>query len=103
MENIVQEVYTDLFRSSTLVPRCSKLPIEYRPPTLESEVAQAIKNVKKGTALGPDNITADLLRAENTALYSVLTELSNHYLKKGMIPDQWKKSKTVLLFKKGQR
>ncbi|KIH63793.1 hypothetical protein ANCDUO_05904 [Ancylostoma duodenale] len=59
--------------------------------------------MKKGTASGPDNIAADLLRAGNTALNSVLTKHFNHYLKNGMIPDQWKKSKTTFLFKKGQR
>ncbi|KIH44049.1 reverse transcriptase [Ancylostoma duodenale] len=58
--------------------------------------------MKKGTP-GPDNIPADLLRAGNTALYSVLAKHFNHYLENGMIPDQWNKSKTILLFKKGQR
>ncbi|KIH55033.1 hypothetical protein ANCDUO_14818 [Ancylostoma duodenale] len=71
------------------------------PPILESEVAQAIKNMKKGTAPGPDSIPADLLRAGNTAFYSVLAKHFNHYLENGMIPHQWKKSKTILLFKKG--
>ncbi|EYB81048.1 hypothetical protein Y032_0394g639 [Ancylostoma ceylanicum] len=103
MENIVQQFYTELFRSSTLVPRCPLPPPEDLLPILESEVGQAIKSMKKGTAPGPDNIPADLLRAGSTALHSVLARHFNHYLRKGMIPDQWKESKTILLFKKGQR
>ncbi|EYB93420.1 hypothetical protein Y032_0182g878 [Ancylostoma ceylanicum] len=63
MENIVQQFYTELFRSSTLVPRCPLPPPEDLLPILESEVGQAIKSMKKGTAPGPDNIPADLLRA----------------------------------------
>ncbi|EYB98098.1 hypothetical protein Y032_0134g1852 [Ancylostoma ceylanicum] len=105
MENIVQQFYTELFRSSTLVPRCPLPPPEDLLPILESEVGQAIKkgtaeSMKKGTAPAPDNIPADLLRAGSTALHSVLTRHFNHYLRKGMIPDQWKESKTILLFKK---
>ncbi|KIH65037.1 hypothetical protein ANCDUO_04643 [Ancylostoma duodenale] len=59
--------------------------------------------MKKGTAPCPDNIPADLSRAGSTALYSVLTKHFNHYSKNGMIPDQWKKSKTILLLKKARR
>ncbi|EPB69127.1 hypothetical protein ANCCEY_11794 [Ancylostoma ceylanicum] len=38
MENIVQQFYTELFRSSTLVPRCPLPPPEDLLPILESEI-----------------------------------------------------------------
>ncbi|WKY17319.1 hypothetical protein Q1695_001710 [Nippostrongylus brasiliensis] len=53
-------------------------PAEEAPPTLESEVAYAIRRMKPGTASGPDGISADLRRAGATALCSLLF---NHYLR----------------------
>ncbi|VDO99400.1 unnamed protein product [Heligmosomoides polygyrus] len=101
MEAIVQEFYTDLFRSSTTVPKCLMPPAEEVPPILESEVAHAIRRMKPGTAPGPDGISADLLRAGGSALCSLLAKHFNHYLRLGRIPDSWKESKAVLIFKKG--
>ncbi|WKY17320.1 hypothetical protein Q1695_001710 [Nippostrongylus brasiliensis] len=75
-------------------------PAEEAPPTLESEVAYAIRRMKPGTASGPDGISADLRRAGATALCSLLF---NHYLRLGRIPNVWKESRTVLIVKKGQR
>uniref|UniRef100_A0A7I4YM96 Reverse transcriptase domain-containing protein n=1 Tax=Haemonchus contortus TaxID=6289 RepID=A0A7I4YM96_HAECO len=103
MENIVQDFYTELFRSSTFVPKCSMPPYEEPPAILDSEVANAIRSMKKGTAPGLDNIPADLLRSGSTALHTLLAEHFNHYIRLKRIPQQWKESKTVLLFKKGQR
>ncbi|XGW09915.1 hypothetical protein V3C99_011857 [Haemonchus contortus] len=103
MENIVQDFYTELFRSSTFVPKCSMPPYEETPAILDSEVANAIRSMKKGTAPGLDNIPADLLRSGSTALHTLLAEHFNQYLRLKRIPQQWKESKTILLFKKGQR
>lgn len=103
MEHIVQNFYTNLFRSSVSVPRCPPSVEGEIPPILESEVRHAIKSMKKGTAPGPDNITADLLRAGNGPLEALLAKHFNHYLSIGRIPDQWKESRTILLFKKGDR
>ncbi|XGW29616.1 hypothetical protein V3C99_009009 [Haemonchus contortus] len=99
LENIVQDFYTELIRSSTFVPKCSMPPYEEPPAILKSEVANAIRSMKKGTAPGLDNIPADLLRSGNTALHTLLAEHFNHYLKLKRIPQQWKESKTILLFK----
>ncbi|VDP43352.1 unnamed protein product [Heligmosomoides polygyrus] len=59
--------------------------------------------MKPGTAPGPDGISADLLRTGGSALCSLLAKHFNHYLRLGRIPDSWKESKTVLIFKKGQQ
>uniref|UniRef100_W6NY38 RNA-directed DNA polymerase (Reverse transcriptase) domain containing protein n=1 Tax=Haemonchus contortus TaxID=6289 RepID=W6NY38_HAECO len=103
MENIVQDFYIELFRSSTFVPKCSMPPYEEPPAILESEVANAIRSMRKGTAPGLDNIPAHLLRSGSTALHTLLAQHFNHHLKLKRIPEQWKESKTILLFKKGQR
>ncbi|KIH67297.1 hypothetical protein ANCDUO_02378 [Ancylostoma duodenale] len=62
IERIVADFYTELYRSTTMVPRHPS-PTKDRPPLiLISEVRNAIQSLKKGTAPGPDGITADLLR-----------------------------------------
>ncbi|WKY12022.1 hypothetical protein Q1695_003521 [Nippostrongylus brasiliensis] len=103
IEAVVQDFYTDLFRSSIPVAKCVMPPAEEAPPILESEVAYAIRRMKPGTAPGPDGISADLLRAVGSALCSLLTKHFNHYIHLGRIPNVWKESRTVLIFKKGQR
>ncbi|XGW30559.1 hypothetical protein V3C99_009484 [Haemonchus contortus] len=103
MENIVQDFYPELFRSSTFVSKCSMPPSEEPPAILKSEVANAIKSMKKGTAPGLGNVPADLLRSGSTALHTLLAEHFNHYLKLKRILEQWKETKTIPLFKKGQR
>ncbi|EYB89110.1 hypothetical protein Y032_0236g3230 [Ancylostoma ceylanicum] len=80
MENMVQQFYTELLRSSTLVQRCPLPPLDDFLPTIESDVAQVMKSMEKGTAPGPDNIPADLLHAGSTALHSVLARHFNHCL-----------------------
>ncbi|WKX88154.1 hypothetical protein Q1695_008069 [Nippostrongylus brasiliensis] len=103
IEAVVQDFYTDLFRSSIPVAKCVLPPAEEAPPSLESEVAYAIRRMKSATAPGPDGISADLHRAGGSALCSLLTKHFNHYLRLGGIPNVWKESRTVLIFKKGQR
>ncbi|EYB88148.1 hypothetical protein Y032_0252g244 [Ancylostoma ceylanicum] len=83
MENIVQQFYTELFRSSTLVPRCPPPPPDDVRPILEPEVGQAMKSMKRGIAPGPDNIPADWLRAGSP--HSVLASHFNHYLRKAAL------------------
>ena len=59
--------------------------------------------MKSGTAPGPDKISADLLRAGNHVLHSLLVAHMTSYLQKERIPDQWRSSRTVILHKKGDR
>ncbi|VDP03100.1 unnamed protein product [Heligmosomoides polygyrus] len=103
MEAIVQEFYTDLFRSSITVPKCLMPPAEEVPPVLESEVAHAIRRMRPGTAPGPDGISAGLVRAGGSALFSILAKHFSHYLRLGRIPDSWKESKPVPIFRKVSR
>ncbi|VDO19596.1 unnamed protein product [Heligmosomoides polygyrus] len=87
MEAIVQEFYTDLFRSSITVPKCLMPPAEEAPPIL----------------LFPEwEVLPQLVRAGGSVC-SLLAKHFNHYLRLGWIPDSWKKSKTVLIFEKGQQ
>ncbi|KAK6749451.1 hypothetical protein RB195_001826 [Necator americanus] len=64
MEIITERFYSNLFRSSTSVSSPIISTGEAPPPILPSEVRDAIKSMKPGTAPGPDFISADFLRAE---------------------------------------
>ncbi|XGW17540.1 hypothetical protein V3C99_002272 [Haemonchus contortus] len=75
-------------------------PYEEPPAILVSEVANAIRSMKKGTAPGLDNIPADLLRSGSTALHTLLAEHFNHYLRLKRIPQQWKESKPFFFSRK---
>ena len=100
---MTEKFYTNLFRSTIPVPD-PKIPAGERPPTiLPSEVRAAINSMKAGTAPGPDNITADFLRAGGRTMHALLATHMTTYLQKERIPDQWRISRTVILPKKGDR
>ncbi|KAE9412688.1 hypothetical protein Angca_008687, partial [Angiostrongylus cantonensis] len=71
------------------------------PPVLPSEIRHAISSVKNRTAPGPDRIRSEHLKNLTPVLVSTLARLFTRYLSECMVPTQWKTSKTVLLFKKG--
>ena len=103
MESIAKRFYSNLFCSSTPVPK-PHIPAGEKPPEiLPSEVRAAINTMKAGTAPGPDHISADLLRAGGHRLHVILAAHLSSYLRKESIPDQWRTSRTILLHKKGER
>ncbi|KAE9415981.1 hypothetical protein Angca_007600, partial [Angiostrongylus cantonensis] len=71
------------------------------PPVLPSEIRHAISSVKKRTAPSPDRIRSEHLKNLPPVLVSTLARLFTRYLSECKVPTQWKTSKTVLLFKKG--
>ncbi|KAE9414177.1 hypothetical protein Angca_006084, partial [Angiostrongylus cantonensis] len=71
------------------------------PPVLLSKIRHAISSVKYRTAPGPDRIRSEHLKNLPPVLVSTLPRLFTRYLSDCMVPTQWKTSKTVLLFKKG--
>ncbi|VDP12637.1 unnamed protein product [Heligmosomoides polygyrus] len=53
------------------------------------------------SAPGPDRIRAEHLKNLPPALINTLARLFTRYLSECKVPSQWKTSKTVLLYKKG--
>ncbi|KAE9413785.1 hypothetical protein Angca_007815, partial [Angiostrongylus cantonensis] len=83
---------------------CPSIPAGETPlGILPSEVRVAIESMKRGTAPGPDNITADFLRAGGHNLHVLLADHMTAYSQKEKIPDQWRTSRTATLPKKGDR
>ncbi|KAK6757418.1 hypothetical protein RB195_015317 [Necator americanus] len=88
MEIITERFYSNLFRSSTPVSSPIIPTGEAPPRILPLEVRVAIKSMKPGTALGPDFISADFLRAGGHPLHVILAAHMTSYLQKERIPDQ---------------
>ncbi|EYC12427.1 hypothetical protein Y032_0047g1473 [Ancylostoma ceylanicum] len=102
MEKVIYEFYSDLFDSHVHLPPCHLREDEYViPSVLPSEVRHAIKSVKNRTAPGPDRIRPEHLKNLPTALVNTLARLFTRYLSECKVPSQWKTSRTVLLYKKG--
>ncbi|KAK6734855.1 hypothetical protein RB195_018190 [Necator americanus] len=72
VEIITERSYSNLFRSSTPVSSPIIPAGEAPPRILPSEVRVATKSMKPGTALGPDFISADFLRAGGHPLHVIL-------------------------------
>ncbi|KAJ4444402.1 hypothetical protein ANN_06194 [Periplaneta americana] len=71
-------------------------------PTL-SEVEIAIENLKKYKSPGIDQIPAELIQEGGSALYSEIYKLVLAIWEKEIVPEQWKESIIVPIFKKGTK
>ncbi|KAJ4452301.1 hypothetical protein ANN_03821 [Periplaneta americana] len=71
-------------------------------PTL-SEVEIAIENLKKYKSLGIDQIPAELIQEGGSALYSEIYKLVLAIWEEEIVPEQWKESIIVPIFKKGDK
>ncbi|KAE9416342.1 hypothetical protein Angca_006485, partial [Angiostrongylus cantonensis] len=97
-----QEYYSDLFDSHVHLQSYEIKEDEYAvPPVLPSEIRYAISSVKNRTAPGPDRIRSEHLKNIPPVLVNTLARLFTRYLSECLVPTQWKTSKIVLLFEKG--
>ncbi|KAE9412543.1 hypothetical protein Angca_009448, partial [Angiostrongylus cantonensis] len=65
------------------------------------EIRHAISSVKNRTAPGPERIRLEHLKNLLPVLVNTMARFFTSYLSGCKVPTQWKASKTVLLFKKG--
>ncbi|KAK6748895.1 hypothetical protein RB195_001489 [Necator americanus] len=71
------------------------------PEVLPSEIRHAIMSVRNRMAPGPDRIRPEHLKSLPPVLINTLARLFTRYLSECKVVKQWKISKTVLLYKKG--
>ncbi|KAK6749357.1 hypothetical protein RB195_001771 [Necator americanus] len=83
MEKIIYDFYSDLFDSH-----------RYSRPKYDM-------SVRNRTAPGLDRIRPEQLKNLPSVLINTLARLFTRYLSECKVPKQWKTSKTVLLYKKG--
>ena len=65
----------------------------------ESEVKDALKRMKGGKAMGPDGIPIEVWRSFGDVAIVWLTKLFNLIFRSNMMPDEWRRSILVPIFK----
>lgn len=78
----------------------TELPINCELPT-KAEILKAIKALKNNKAAGPDNVPADILKADPNTSADILHPLITRAWENNNIPDSWKQGLIVKLPKKG--
>ena len=66
---------------------------------LEEEVAAAIKELKIGKAASPTGVVSEMMKAAGGFASRWMTDLINNIVKEGCIPDDWRKSILVPVYK----
>ena len=65
----------------------------------EEEVAAAIKGLKIGKAAGPTGVVSEMMKESGGFSTRWMTDLINNIVKEGCIPDNWRKSILVPVYK----
>jgi hypothetical protein len=65
----------------------------------ESEVKEALKRMKGGKTMGPNGIPIKVLKCLGDIAIVWLTKLFNHIFRSKKIPDEWRRSTVVPIFK----
>ena len=63
------------------------------------EVAKALRKMKPGKAAGPSGVVSEMLKASDELGVEWMTDLCNVIVRDGKIPDDWKNSLLVPVFK----
>ncbi|KAK6765814.1 hypothetical protein RB195_025622 [Necator americanus] len=102
MEKIIYDFYSNLFDSHVhLPPHHLREDGQVIPEVIPSEIRHAIMSVRNRTAPSPDRIRPEHLKSLPPVLINTLARLFTRYLSECKVPKQWKTSKTVLFYKKG--
>ena len=74
---------------------------ELNVPGTDHEVRVAILNLKRRKARSHDNVKAEMLKASDNIAVTLSIKLFNKIFSEGRHPEQWTRSVTVPLFKRG--
>ena len=100
---IIDDFYSSLFASKVDVPISKLENAEEVPDILPCEVEASIRRMPKGKAVGQDKVAADVLKMAGPEVIQAITRQFNAILKTGRVPEDWKSTNTILLFKKGDK
>jgi exonuclease III len=76
------------------------LDIDISIPT-EEEVQVAVRKLKNNKAAGVDRVNAEMMKTGGEVVYRRLHSLIVKIWKDGVVPEDWRKSELVVLYKKG--
>ena len=69
----------------------------------ESDVREALEEIKEGSAPGPDRISTKLIQELKEELLKPLTILFRKSMQEAKIPDKWRDAIVSPIFKKGSK
>ena len=75
-------------------------PSDIAPFTLP-ELEAALKKMKAGKASDSEGVAAEMLKIDCVILWDRILDLLNDVLSSRDVPDDWRRSRLVVLFKKG--
>ncbi|KAK6729706.1 hypothetical protein RB195_006638 [Necator americanus] len=102
MKKIIYDFYSNLFENHVhLPPHHLRKDGHVIPEVLPSEIRHASMSVRNRTAPSPNRIRSEHLKDIPPVLINTLARLFSRYLSECKVPEQWKTSETVLLYKKG--
>uniref|UniRef100_A0A914X8J2 Reverse transcriptase n=1 Tax=Plectus sambesii TaxID=2011161 RepID=A0A914X8J2_9BILA len=105
IEKECEEFYTNLFASKLAISPPDIRPSlpSFIPDVLTSEVQHAIAQAATDKAPRKDGIEVELLKVGGATLWAALAAHFSKYMRELHVLRQWKESKTILLFKKGDK
>ena len=101
MEGICKKFYSHLFASKIDIEPPALQMSNEKPPTVTiSEIRNALSSMEDGKAPGNDGISVKALKSGGLHLWKALAERFSRYISCCEVPDAWRESKTILLFKR---
>ena len=99
--NYLRELYKK--QETEIEPDTPEIIINNDNRVEKEDVELALKKIKNRKSAGPDGITNELLKYGGDNLTEQLKILINKIIYHHRIPDEWRNSTTILLFKKGDK
>ena len=97
------EILNNQIKSVFTTEKSSDIPTPYGPnfPPIGNiqvninGVQKLLSNIKVNKTTGPDNIPCRILKEAAPQLALILTDIFEHSLRDGVLPDDWKKAQSV--------
>ena len=104
-EQTIKQCWTEYIRELYDNPERGRKPIKFNnnlsgPETTKRKVREAISSMKNGKAVGPDEISAEVIKALGDSAVDMLHDLANTIYKTGEIPQILQKSVFITIPKK---
>ncbi len=96
-----KELEYDETTPTTTTTKSLQVEMSEEPEFLLAELQAVIKNLKRKKEPGNDNIINEQIKNGGKELMKTLTILFYKILKSRVIPEQWKITEIILIFKKG--